>query len=322
MKYLAKPANRWGWARIAGLALSGGVLLWTLLAAVLRAVGAIPWMAWSGYQHFSLMAGFELAIAPLLAAFAGMWLEEHDARVESEQARQREAEREVTERRKERLKQVHEAVDAQLRALGLHDLKHAHGAIEAPEPARQRMDATVRAALPDLDGRGKGELVHFLFEKGLSGGDSRSDSLGVEWQDADLSGAGLAKAHLTGVRLAGADLRGAQMDGAHLAKGRFAGCNLSRAFLRHADLRDADLAGSNLARARLENANLEGADLRGARLDGAQLMHANLKGCRLEGSLDSAVLVDTVLPEGQKATNEKGKEYLKAKEIATLVDRL
>jgi hypothetical protein len=322
MKYLGKPTNRWGWVRVASLILFASVLLWTLLTVVLRAVGEIPWLVWSGYQNFSLMNGFELAIVPLMAVFAGNWLEEHDARVESEQARQREAEREVTEQRKECLKRVHEVVEAQLQEIGRHDLKHTHGAVEVPELARQRINEIVRAVLPDLDGKGKGDLVHFLFEKGLSGGENLCDYPVVDWKDADLNGAGLRKVHLIGVRLDGANLRGAQMDGAHLAKGCFTGSNLSKAFLRHANLCEANLSGSNLSLARLESANLEGADLRGARTDGAMLVQASLKGCRLDSSLDSAVLVDTILPDGRKATNEKGKEYLKAKEIETLVDRL
>ena len=313
MKLLGKPQNRWGWARTAGWAVCAVILLWTVLAVVLRGMGEVTWMAWSSYQNFSLLDGLELAVGPLLAAFIFGWLEEHDARVEGEQARHRESERALAEQRKETLMRVHEAVHVELQGE-----KHIHGDAELPAPARLQINQAVRAALLELDGKGKGELLHFCHETGLLAGEKSI----LDWHGADLSGAALHKPHLEGANLSGADLSGAQFNGAHLARAKLGVATLSKAFLRHADLREAVMAGCNLSGARLENATLAGADLREARLDGAFLMNANLKDARFDGSFDLAVLIDTILPDGQKVTNAKGKEYLQKKEIATLVDRL
>ena len=136
----------------------------------------------------------------------------------------------------------------------------------------------------------------------------------------------------------------AKLEGAHLAKTRLAGANLTRAFLRHADLRGAVLTGANLKHANLRDTNMEGADLRNACLEDASFIQANLKDCILSefpspvqaaskpggagepacgaGSLDEAILVDAILPDGRKVTNAKGREYLHSKEFGDLVDRL
>lgn len=293
MKFLGKPQNRWGWARAAGLVTCAAILVWTLLAAVLRGMGAVTWMAWSGYPNFSLLDGLELAAAALLAVVISGWLEEHDARVEDEQARHRETERAAAAQRKETLRRLHEVLQVEL-----HGANHVREGGEMPAQARLKINQAVRAALPDLDGKGKGELLGILYETGLL----TSEKPVLDWY--------------------GADLGGTQLNGAHLAGAQLAGADLSKAFLRQADLRGAGLAGCSLARARLENATLAGADLTEARLDGAFLMNANLKDARFDGSFDLAVLIDTILPDGQKVTNAKGKAYLQNKEIATLVDRL
>jgi len=38
--------------------------------------------------------------------------------------------------------------------------------------------------------------------------------------------------------------------------------------------------------------------------------------------LQGAVLIDTLLPDGQQVTNEKGDAYLREKEFESLVDKL
>ena len=75
----------------------------------------------------------------------------------------------------------------------------------------------------------------------------------------------------------------------------------------------------------------------GARLEGAYLINANLYHCLVDngsdrpvqpaqgnslGALDGAVLVNTILPDGRKVTNAKGKEYLQKKELEEVVKRL
>jgi uncharacterized protein YjbI with pentapeptide repeats len=174
--------------------------------------------------------------------------------------------------------------------------------------------------LPELDGKGKGELLRLLFEKGLLNGANPAVGL----RGADFREAAIHKAHLNGISLEGVDLGKARLDGAHMEKSILSGTNLSKAFLRHADLKEGVLPGCDLSGAHLEHANLEGANLNGARLDGAFLSSANLRNCALDSLdvLEQAILIETILPEGRVATNEKGKEYLRNKEIAVLVDRL
>ena len=291
MHLFSKPHNRWGWVRAAGIAALGLMLLWTALAALLT------W--WSGYKVYSLLDRVELAVLPLLVIFAAAWLEEHDHRVATEQSSRQEAERVVAERR----------------------MAILHGAREALEgDAPAHADAVVRAALPDLDGKGRGELLRLLYERGLL----RADAAAVDWRGLDLGGLELHHARFNGIWLEQAALSKARLDGAHLHQARLRGASLVKAFLRRADLREASLAGCDLTRARLEHANLEGADLREARLEGAFLNHASLKGCSgvTAEMLDAAILVETILPDGRKHTNEHGKEYLRKKEIEVLVDRL
>lgn len=310
MHILGKPKNQWGWLRVAGWAVLAGVGIWVILAAVLRSMGGVSWMAWSGYQTFSPLNGLELAALPLLGVVLAGWLEEQDHRSAAEQSHQREAERAAAEQRKITIKHLHEAI---LGVLPKHD------PTQAPAQARLQAAEIVRAALAELDGKGKGELLHFLFEKELVSGEAAL----VDLNGADFSGLDANKAHLHGLCLEGVDLTNARMNGAHLVKCRLGGVNLSRAFLRHADLREAGLAGSNLQGAHLENANLEDADLSDACLEGAFLMNANLKNAQMRlGALDQALLIETILPDGRKVTNDRGKEYLRNQEIALVVDRL
>ncbi len=290
-------------------------------------------MAWSGYHNFSLMEGIELAIVPLLAALIGGWLEEQDINTETEQSRRREAEQAVAEQRKNVLKRFHEEL--------LSALPEAkHGTAEITTPVQLRILEIVRSVLPELDGKGKGEVLHFLFEKGLLIGEKPL----VVLTGIDFGGARIHEAKLNGICLQSGYLTTARLERAHLVKSCLSGANLAKAFLRHADLRDAVLAGSDLSGAHLEGANLEGADLKSACLEGAFLTNANLKRCLLNGiqakdahfmevdlsgsqgispeTLDQAVLIETIFPDGRKVTNEKGKAYLKDQEIAMVIDRL
>jgi uncharacterized protein YjbI with pentapeptide repeats len=309
MKILGKAQNKWGWVRIAGWVALAGVAVWTALSAALRGTGMLPWLAWSGYRAFSLLAGIEAAALPLLSIFVATWLEEHDSRAETEQSAHNEAERAAAARRREIIERFQAAVLAQMSA-----------AVAVSEQVGLKLGEAARAAFLELDGPGKGDLLRLLFEKGLLSGASPLIAL----QGADLGGLILPKAQLGGASLAGADLSRARLDGAHLARCQLSGANLGKAHLRHASLKEAGLGGCNLSGARLENASLEGADLQGARLDGAFLINASLKNCLLSSpqSLEQAVLVETVFPDGQKVTNAKGKEYLKKKEMAYLIDRL
>lgn len=331
MSVFRKPQNKWGWVRIGGLAILAAIIAWTLLATLLRGVGDVSWMVWSGYRAFSLLDGFELAVLPILAVWGAGWLEEQDIKHETEQARHEQAEQAVTANRNAILARLHQAV--------LPVLPDASsGTTEIAAQAYLGIKEMLESLLPELDGKGKGEALLFLFEKDLLSGDQP-----VDLKDIDCSGLAAQNAHFNGASLDSINLSGAQLDGAQLVKARLAGANLSKSFLRHADLREAVLIGSDLSSARLEEANLEGADLRNANLEATLFVNANLKNCMLGGSpasdvdllqtdknhpqrnmqaLDQAILVDTISPEGRKVTNGKGKEYLQSKELAIVIDRL
>lgn len=295
MKIMGKPANRWGWLRIAGLIALAAVLLWTLRSAVLRVMGA-----WGGYLSFSLLDGVQLAVIPLLAVLLGGWLEEQDLKSDAEKTRHHEAEQAVAAQRRETLQRFHAA------------------ALDAGED-RPQLSALIRGALPELDGQGRGELLHFIHDKGWVS----TDKPPLDLNGADFSGLTLNHAHLNALRLENVNLAKAKINGAHLAHSRLAGADLGGAYLRRADLRETNLTGCCLRGTNLEGANLEGADLSGADLAGAVLAHAHLKSCTVSpAALEEAVLVETSLPNGQKTTNEKGKLYLREKELSTLVDKL
>ena len=320
MKIFGKPINKWGWVRAASCAVLAGALVWMNLAAVLRNMGGVAWMAWSGYQAFSLLDGVELVIMMLLAVIIAGRLEEQ----ETAESNDRQAEQAIAAHHRGIIKRFHQAVVAVL------------DAPELPAQTGLRIFELAQAALPELDGKGKGEILHFLFEKGLLTGEKPD----VELKGTDFSGVTIHKAHFNGICLEGVDFRNAQMDGAHLGKGRLSGANLSKAFLRHAGLSEAVLTGCNLYGVHLDGANLEGADLRNACLEAAFLRDTNLKNCILndvpgtdahseivdsgccQGILDQAILIDTILPDGRKVANLKGKEYLRNKEIEALVNRL
>lgn len=318
MKLLGKPHNKWGWIRVAGSVALAAVAGWGLVAAGLRGIGAVAWLAWSGYQTFSPLTGVELAILPLLAVIIAGWLEAEEVQAQTDLNNHTETERTLTVQRKAMLKQFHDAVQTEL----------AESTSDKPEIRAQvgaRMIALTQTALAVLDGIGKGEALHYLFEKGLVSGESPVLAL----KGLDLNGLRLHKPHLDGICLAGAELVNAHLDGAHLAHSHLSAANLRRAFLRQADLRAATLTDANLARAHLDDANLAGADLSSACLDGVFLINTNLKNCTVGGStndileiLEQAILIETILPDGRKVTNAKGKEYLRKKEYDVLVNKL
>jgi hypothetical protein len=329
MKILGKPKNYWGWFRVTGFIIVAGVAAWMIAASVLQSMHDVSWLLWSRYKTFSLMSAFELAILPLLGGILAGWLEDQDEQTKIDQYNQKETERTLIAQRKEIMLRFHEEVLAILAEVN-------HNAAEIPAQARLRISESIQAHLPELDGKGKGEMLHFLFEKGLL---SKENPI-IELRGMDFGKAILSGFSLGGISLEQVNLSHAKMDGAQLLECQLSGANLKRAFLRNADLRSAGLLGSNLSATQLEDANLEGADLRDTNLKGAFLMKANLKNCLLSTPpvkepqspkreieacleiLDQAILVDTILPDGRKGTNERGNEYLRKKEMDILINRL
>lgn len=311
MKIFSKPKNSWGWLRLLGILGFGIILLWTAAAALLRALGEIPGLAWSGYNTFLPGRGLEWLTLFAAAGFAGGWLEAQQHETALDEANQRENERRRDAQRDEILRQFHAAVESLLSGTDHHI------PAEFSPQTRAGLAAAAQTALLALDGKGRGDVIRHLHAKKLI------EAPFPELAAADFSGALLHNARLNGIHLAGADLSGAKIEGAHLAKSSLPGANLARAFIQHSDLREAVLAGSNLERARLVHVDLEGADLRGAALEGTFFKNANLKHCAVPANLDqAAILIETTLPEGKKVTNQNGRDYLKQKEYADLVDKL
>lgn len=310
MRIFSKPKNRWGWLRLLGILGFGVILLWTAAAALLRGLGGIPGLAWSGYNTFLPGRGLEWLTLFAAAGFAGGWLEVQQHETALDEANQRENERRRDAQRDETLRQFHAALD------GLLAGTDHHAPANLPPQTRADLAAAAQSALQALDGKGRGDVIRHLHAKKLI------EAPFPELAAADFSGVLLHNARLNGIHLAGADLSGAKIDGTHLAKSSLPGANLARAFIQHSDLREAVLAGSNLERARLVHVDLEGADLRGAALEGAFFKNANLKHCAVPADLDRATLIETTLPDGKKVTNQNGREYLKQKEYADLVDKL
>lgn len=313
MTVLGKPKNKWGWLRIVGSVGLIGVAIWTLFAVVLRSVGGIAWMQWSGYQSFLMQNGFEVAMIPLGVVLVAGILEDQTKKMEAEQIRRQTIEQTAIVHRNQILQQFREAILSERS--------------EEPVQKHTQIANIVHATLPQLDEKGKGEALLFLYETKLVTGEQPLDLKG-----SDFTGTILAEAMLEGICLEHADLSKAKLRKSCLEKSHCAGVNLNRAVLQEADLRGAILVGSNLRHANLVGANLENADLRDAHLKGTHLMNANLTNCVLTSSgqdasniinlLEPAVLIDTILPDGRMFTNEKGKEYLQKKEYAEVINRL
>ena len=306
MRIFGKAKNRWGWLRLAGILGTAVVVMWALAAALLRGLGDLPGLAWSGYAAFTPVKALEWLLVPLTAALVAGWLEDHEHASAAELESRRENERRLAAQREETLRQLHAAVEGAQDGAG-HEL---------PAPTRARLAQAVQAALAQLDGKGRGEALGLLHAKKLV------ETPFAELAQADFSGALLHNARLNGTHLPGANLAGAKINGAHLTKCDFTGANLARVFIQQSDLRGSVLAGCNLSRSRLIDVDLEGADLSAAVLEDAFFKNANLKHAKVPEPLDRAVLIETVLPDGRRVTNQNGKEYLKQKEYADLVDKL
>jgi uncharacterized protein YjbI with pentapeptide repeats len=125
--------------------------------------------------------------------------------------------------------------------------------------------ARTATVIQRLDAEGNRNVVRFLSEASLTGGDGSSISL--------LAGTDLRGALLKDVDLSAVDLSDANLEDADLS-----GAGLSRANLSDSALLSVDLSNANLFEAILKNANLSGANLEGAILRGAGLSGANLDG--------------------------------------------
>lgn len=196
--------------------------------------------------------------------------------------------------------------------------------------ARARTLSTFRQL--GQDGERRGQLLKFLYEAELIGGQCEIDEKTLQSQGCrhsilpldgarleglafdsaiqltgvNLEGASLAKAKLPGIdltsaimtkaRLQNANLAKALLDNAQMAVSNLEGANLSNASLVKANLKTANLKGANLSGANLQDANLEGADLRDADLRGADLTGASLKDAKFDGAVYNTDNKETKFP--------------------------
>jgi hypothetical protein len=188
------------------------------------------------------------------------------------------------------------------------DLMLREGLLDSQPDSTVRDVARARtlAALRQLDGERKGQVVRFVREASMI----ESEGTILDLSEADLTRADLVGANLTGANLSKADLTGADLVGASLTGANLARANLTGANLSEAYLSEAYLANSNLTRANLAGAVLGGAtqyDLTGAYptvtiLPGANLAGANLTEANLTGAfLTSAKLTGALVTPEQLA---------------------
>jgi len=135
---------------------------------------------------------------------------------------------------------------------------------------RRIAQARTLAALRQLDGRRKGELIRFLvasrlIENDIHAGRDILSMGGADLRDAELRDVFFVDVNFQGADLSGADLRRAYLGGAHLAKAKLKGADLSSANLTDAGLFGADLSGANVADAILTGAFLDQTNLDGVR---------------------------------------------------------
>lgn len=307
MRILGKPKNYWGWLRVVSLAILAGVLIWSMITAVLRLMGDVPWMNWSAYQSFGGQEILEFSIIPiLLIVFAGVF-EERDHQYSSSLAEQEKLIQEMASKRKEILTRFEEALES-----AIVEAENTEGQLSA------KSIEVINAHLLEFDEIGKGEMLQLLNQKDLL-----NHEILTVLQSADLRETVLENVQLPGVSLDHLNLYHAQMSGANLQRSSFIGANLRRALLRFTDLSGANLNGCNLHVANLDEANLQSADLTGADLSGAFLRKTNLKGCVVDpAALEEAVLIEAILPDGRKTTNPKGVAFLHKKDLEAAINGL
>jgi serine/threonine protein kinase, bacterial len=122
------------------------------------------------------------------------------------------------------------------------------------------------------------------------------------FNEIDLNGLDLSKAHLPSIMLNNANCAHINFQGANLSAGRFEKADLSGAIFKDAILTKGFFSYANLQNADLRGADLNGAYLNYANLNGANLCGANLKGVKVtEDQLAQAKTnFMTVFPNGKR----------------------
>ena len=290
-------------------------LVWAVTALTLISLGTITTLGhlqrWVWTEL--LWRWLELLIIPILLGAGAFWFNQQ-ARKGEQQQRENELEIADQQRRNEL-----EIADQQRRnELEIADQQRKEDSLQRYLDRMQELildkglkrsekDAEIRsvarartiAALRDLDGDRKGQLMRFLYEAGLitrkavgeKSGERQitrviidlrdADLRGTNLRDADLSFSYLDHADLSNADLSNANLRGAHLRHTNLSHADLIYANLSQAILTDANLnssnlRFTDLSTANLSQAILTNANLNSSDLHFADLSNASRSHAIL----------------------------------------------
>jgi serine/threonine protein kinase, bacterial len=122
------------------------------------------------------------------------------------------------------------------------------------------------------------------------------------FNEIDLNGLDLSKAHLPSITLNNANCAHINFQGANLSAGKFEKADLSGAIFKDAILTKGSFSYANLQNADLRGADLNGAYLNFANLNGANLCGANLKGVKVseEQLAQAKTNFMTVFPNGKR----------------------
>ena len=267
--------------------------------AVSASKRGIAWPRWTGFRGMTVRDLLQLLMIPLAIVVVGLWFTAHqDARQQQIEDRRAASDRQIAEQSAQDYA-LQAYLDQMSTLLLDEDLRTSDEDSEARTLARAR----TLLVLGRLDPSRKTEVMEFLVEEELVGGNAEGKVPIIRLDDADLSGADLSSPYINhesgGVSLLGAYLNDADLSGANLHSALLAYAGMLGANLSGADLSGAYLTDANLPYADLSRADLSGADLTGANLSFADLSDA--KGVTNEELEQKALsLVDATMPNGQK----------------------
>lgn len=263
--------------------------------------------SWTGFGTKTLWDWLELLIVPMVLAGGALLFNWTNTREERNTAKQREKiDRDIaTDNSQEVLLQSY--LDRMTDLLLKNKLR-------TTDDLEVRAVATARTVtvLHRLDSRRRTNLLTFLRQAKLIGGDSIGVLRGADLSEADLSDttlndADLRHAYMFRTNLSDSVFYKALLANANMYEANFTGAylietDLTNAFLRRAILTGADLSGCNLMNAALKDANLSNTNLKGADLRSADLSGANLHGSNLDKTILAKAIYDkhTKWPDGFK----------------------
>ena len=314
MNIFGKPKNIWGKIRltcVTGFAVSGILIVFHLI----RSLSIIDY---AFLRSFSLLELFEFILLFFVGALLSGWMEQKEIRKNASL---------VELHAKEKMQQdiLLDQFRNQIQEIAASFEKNTANITDFNNTTVVNL---IRKILPDLNAKTKGMVLSVLYDYKLICDENPAVGFeGISWSGTDIT-----ENHLDGINISNVDFQKSCLIGANLERSCFSGCDLRRSVFRNANLKGSNLREANLQNANFSDANLEGTDLRDANLTDTFFKGANLRNCFFGTSsldctdfsevLESAILISTILPDGRKITNEKGKQYLRRKEYEMIVDKL